>query len=247
MASTYGTPVSFTKEKNVWILSARIVFDTNGNAVLDTTSSKGFCAVWQNTPTFTAGTNGSVSLVGSVSSFQGLFPGMNITTGTSGAFIGTATIGSISAANAALKKFAVTAANNTQSGFPQVDVDSMTFVAGSGGGGTGQYILQLGQQAVNRLDTYNKILMVQHSFDETTGSASGGSLQRQLAPAAPSMVLIQNKVSVKTVPPTLATNSTDATITVQFGTGVGSGFNAGFPAAGEAVRIVLMLGNSTAP
>lgn len=246
MASTYGTPVLFTKEKNVWILSARIVFDTNGVPQLDTTQSKGFCAVWQNTPTFTAGASGSTSFVGSVSSFQGLFPGMNLTTASSGAFITTATIGSISAANATLKRFPVTAANNAASGWPQLDVDSMTFVAGSGGGGTGQYILQLGQSAGVRLDTYNKILMVQHSFDGTTSSAIGGVAQRQLAPAAPSMVLIQNKVAVRTVPPTLATNSTDATITVQFGTGVGSGFTAGFPAAGEAVRIVLALGNSTA-
>lgn len=247
MASTYGTPVSFTKEKNVWILMARIVFDTNGAAQLDTTSSKGFCAVWQNTPTFTAGTNGSSSLLGSVSSFQGIFPGMNLTIGSSLAIITSATVGSLSAANALLNKFPVTGVNNAQNGFPQFDTPSVSFVAGSGGGGTGQYILQLGQQAVNRLDTYNKILMVQHSFDETTGSATGGVGQYQLAPAAPSMILIQNKVARKTVPPTLATNSTDASITVQFGTGAGAGFQAGFPAAGEAVRIVLALGNSTAP
>lgn len=247
MASTYGTPVLFTKEKNVWILSARIVFGANGSAVLDTTASKGFCSVQQVTPTFTAGTNGSSSLLGSVSSFQGLFSGMNLTIASSLAIISTATIGSITAANAALNKFAVTAANNAQNGWPQFDTPSVTFIAGSGGGGTGQYILQLGQQAATRLDTYNKILMVKHDFDTTTGSTIGGVGQQQLAPLAPSMVLIQNKIPVKTVPPTLATNSTDASITVQFGSGTGANFQALAPAAGEAVRVVLMLGNSTAP
>jgi hypothetical protein len=107
--------------------------------------------------------------------------------------------------------------------------------------------LQLGQQAAQRLDTYNKVLEVQHSFDMTTGSMTGGVLQRQGVPQAPSMVLIQNKTKVRTVPPTLATNSTDASITVQFGSGFGSSFTAGVPAAGEAVRIVLVMGNSTAP
>jgi hypothetical protein len=247
MASTLGTPVLFAKEKNIWILSARIVFDANGAAALDTTQSKGFCAVWQNTPTFTAGTNGSSSLLGSVSSFQGIFPGMNLTIGSSLAIITTATVGSISAANAALNKFAVTAANNAQNGWPQFDTPSVTFVAGSAGGATGQYILQLGQQAAQRLDTYNKLLMVQHSFDGTTSSGIGGVGQRQLVPAAPSMLLIQNKTQVRTVPPTLATNSTDASITVQFGSGFGNSFSAGVPAAGEAVRIVLVMGNSTAP
>lgn len=247
MASTYGTPVLFTKEKNVWVLSARVVFDTNGAAVLDTTQSKGFCAVWQNTPTFTAGTTNSSSVIGTVSSFQGLFSGMNLTVSSSAVFVSSATIGSITASLASSGTFNVTAANAGQSGFPVFAIPSTTFVAGSGGGGTGQYILQLGQQAGQRLDPYCKLLMVQHSFDETTGSASGGSLQQQLTPAAPSMVLIQNKSSLRTVPPTLATNSTDASITVQFGTGTGRNFQAGFPAAGEAVRIVLVLGNSTAP
>jgi hypothetical protein len=247
MASTYGTPVLFTKEKNVWILSARITFDKNGAPALDTTKSKGFCAVWQNTPTFTAGTNGSSSLLGSVSSFQGLFSGMNLTISSSLAIITTATIGSLTAANALLNKFPVTGVNNAQSGFPQFDTPSLTFVAGSAGGGTGQYILQLGQQAAQRLDTYVKVLEVKHSFDETTGSASGGVGQIQLAPNAPSMVWIQNKVSTRTIPATATSGSTDASITVQFGTGSGAGFQAGVPAPGEAVQIVMILGNSTAP
>lgn len=247
MANEYGTPVLFAKEKNVWILSARITFDANGAAALDTTQSKGFCAVWQNTPTFTAGTNGSSSLLGSVSSFQGLFSGMNLTIASSLAIITTATVGSITAANALLNKFSVTAANNAQSGWPQFDTPSVTFIAGSGGGGTGQYILQLGQQAAQRLQTYNKILMVQHSFDETTGSAIGGVSQQQLAPANPSMVLIGNQTRVRTIPATSTSGSTDASITVQFGQGTGRNFVAGTPAAGEAVRIVLVMGNSTAP
>lgn len=241
MASTYGTPVLFTKEKNVWILSARIVFDTNGAPQLDTTQSKGFCAIWQVTPTFTGGLNtGSSTLTGSVSSFKGLFPGMNLTIASSIAISATTTIGSISAANAALGKFSISVA-------PDFGVDTTTFIAGSAGGGTGQYILQLGQQAGQRLDAYVKVLQIQHSFDETTASATGGVLQRQLAPNAPAMVLIQNKTAVRTVPPTLATNSTDCSITVQFGAGSGPGFTAAVPAPGEAVRIVMIMGNSTAP
>ncbi len=227
-------------------MSARITFGTNGAAALDTNNSKGFCNVWQNTPTFTAGTNGSSSLIGSVSSFKGLFPGMNLTIGSSLAIITTATIGSISAANAALGQFPVTGVNNAQNGWLQFDVPGVTFVAGSAGGATGQYILQLGQ-ALNRVQTWYKVLAVQHSFDETTGSAIGGALQKQLAPNAPSMVLIGDNTRIKTVPGTQATSSTAASITVQFGTGNGAGFTIGVPAPGEAVRIMLVLGNSSAP
>ena len=129
MASTYGTPVLFSKENNVWVLSARITFDENGAAALDTTQSKGFCAVWQNTPTFTAGTSGSTSALGSVSSFKGLFQGMNLTIGSSLAIITTATIGSITSAAATLKNLQLTAVTNAMSGFPQFDVPSVTFVA----------------------------------------------------------------------------------------------------------------------
>ncbi len=123
----------------------------------------------------------------------------------------------------------------------------MTFVAGSAGGATGQYILQLGQQAAQRLDTYVKVLQLQHSFDETTGSATGGVLQKQLAPNAPSMVWIQNNTKTRTIPATATSGSTDASITVQFGNGSGSNFTAGVPTPGEAVRIVMVMGNSTAP
>ncbi len=243
MASEYGTPVLFAKEKNIWILSARVVFDTNGAAVLDTTQSKGFCAVWQNTPTFNAGTTQSTSTIGTVSSFKGLFSGMNLTTSSGGAFGVTETLGSISASAGTFNL--VTQAGST--GFPNFSIPSVTFVAGSAGGGTGQYILQLGQQAGARLSTYNKLLMLQHSFDETSGSASGSATVQQLAPLAPSMVLIQNNTTLRTVPPTAATNSTDASITVQFGTGTGKNFVATAPAAGEAVRIVMIMGNSSAP
>lgn len=240
MASTYGTPVLFTKEKNVWILSARLVFGTNGAAVLDTTQSKGFCAVWQNTPTFTAGTTNSSTSVSSVSSFQGLFSGMNLTVSSGGSYNTTVTIGSISAANAALATFLV----DKQA---ILGVPGTTFVAGSGGGGTGQYILQLGQQAATRLDPYVKILDCHHAFDMTSGSATGGVLQRQLAPNAPAMVLIDNNTSIRTIPQTATSGSSDCQITIQFGAGYGDGFGARVPQPGEAVRIVMVMGNSTAP
>ena len=247
MANEYFTPVMFAKEKNVVILSARITFDANGAAALDTLNSKGFCNVWQNTPTFTAGTTNSSSTIGTVSSFAGLFSGMNLTVSSSGTFTSTATIGSITAAT---DTFNVTAVNAAQNGYPLFQIPSTTFVAGSGGGATGQYILQLGP-ASNRLSTYYKLLAVQHSFDMACGSCIGTSAtaqvaQQQLAPLSPSMVLVQNNTRLKTIPPTQATNSTDASITVQFGNGTGKNFIAQAPAAGEAVRIFLVFGNSSA-
>lgn len=238
MATTYGTPVAFTKEKNVWTLSARILFDANGAASLDTSNSKGFCAVWQNTPIFTGGTSNSLSIVGSVSSFQGLFSGMNLTIATAATFLGTTTIASITPSLASNASFNV----SRQAVF---DIPGpLTFIAGSAGGATGQYILQLGQQAATRLDTYVKILGISYSWDETTGSATGQALQMQLAPNAPNLVLIQDKVKVRTIPATAATGSTDATITFQLGKGWGQEFTARVPAPGEALRVVLTLGNS---
>lgn len=241
MATTYGTPVLFSKEKNVWILSARLVFGTNGSAVLDTSQSKGFCAVWQNTPTFTGGlSTGSSTTVGSVSSFQGLFSGQNLTISSSLAISASTVVSSITAVGAALGTFKISVA-------PDFGIPSVTFVAGSAGGGTGQYILQLGQQAAQRLDTYVKVLQLQHSFDETTGSSVGKALQMQQAPSAPAMVWIQNNTQIRTIPATATSGSTDASITVQFGSGSGASFSAGVPDAGSAVRIVMVLGNSTAP
>lgn len=242
MANEYGTAVQFTKEKNVWFLSARLVFDANGAATLDTNNSKGFCNVWQNTPTFQAGTTQSSSAIGTVSSFQGLFSGMNLTVSSGGAFNATETLGSITAATGTFNL--VTQSGST--GFPNFSIPSTTFVAGSAGGGTGQYILQLGQ-ATNRVQTWVKVLSITHAFDMTSGSAQGAALVQQLAPASPSMVLIDNNTTQKTIPPTSTSASSDATIIVQFGSGTGKNFQAGFPAAGESVRINMILGNSSAP
>lgn len=247
MANEYGTAVLFAKEKNTWFLSARITFDANGAPALDTTQSKGFCAIWQNTPTFTAGTNGSSSVLGSVSSFQGLFSGMNLTIASSLAIITTATIGSITPTLATSKTFKVTAANNAQNGWPQFDTPSVTFVAGSGGGGTGQYVLQFGQQAASRLQTYNKVLAVDYVFDMTTGSTTGSASQMQLSPVAPNFLWIRNQTRLRTIPQVATSGSTDATITFQLGTGTGQNFVAGVPAPGEALIINVIMGNSTAP
>lgn len=245
MGSEYGSPVLFTKEKNVWQLSCRFVIGANGQPVLDTNNSKGFCAVWQNTPTFNAGTTGSSNSIGTVSSFVGLFSGMNLTVSTSAAFIGTATIGSFTAIT---DSFKVTAVNNGQSGFPQASVPLLQFVAGSAGGGTGQYIIQLGQQAAIRTSTYVKLLGIQHSFDMTTASAVGTAVQSQLVPVAPAMVLIGDNTKIKTIPQSATSGSSDGTVTVQFGYyNSGGTFQAQAPAPGEAVRVVFMFGNCTAP
>lgn len=232
----YATPVLFTKEKNVYILSARITFDALGGCALDTNNSKGFCAVWNSTPQFTAGTTNSTTTIGTVSSFAGLFPGMTITVGSSAALQASTTIGSITASGGT---FVV----NNQSIF---SIPSTTFTVGSGGT-SGQYILQLGTAAGVNLATYNKLLYVHHSWDTACGSMVGTATQSQLTPAAPAMLLIKNNTALRTVPPTLATNSTDASITVQFGTTTTNGLTAKAPAAGEAVRILMIMGASSAP
>lgn len=232
----YATPVLFTKEKNVFVLSARVTFDALGGCALDTQNSKGFCAVWNNTPQFTGGTTNSTTTIGTVSSFVGLFPGMTITTSSSAALQASTVIGSITASGL---KFTV----NNQSIFT---ANNVPFTVGSGGT-SGQYILQLGTQAAQNLATYYKLLYVDHSWDMACGSMQGSATQSQGSPAASNMLLIDNNVMNRTVPPTVATNSTDATIIVQFGTNSSGGFTAKSPAAGEAVRILMVLGNSSAP
>lgn len=250
MGSEYGTPVLFTKEKNVWQLSCRFVIGANGQPVLDTNNSKGFCAVWQNTPTFTAGTTASSSVIGTVSSFQGLFSGMTFSVATSSAFIDSAVIGSFTAAS---DTFRVTAANNAQAGFPQASIPSLQFVVGSAGGGTGQYIIQLGQQAAIRTSTYVKLIGINHSFDMTTASAQGTAVvsqvaQAQLVPVAPAMILIDDNTQQKTIPQTSTSGSSDGVVVVQFGSyGPAGKFFAGVPAPGEAVRVMFMFGNCSAP
>lgn len=232
MASTYGTPVQFTKEKNVWTLSAQLVFGANGAVSLVANNSKGFCAVNQESVAFLGATTNSSTSLSSVSSFDGIFAGMTIT-GPAGE-LNAATVSSFTAATKTivLSSQAIT-----------------TDAAGSYNATGGRIRLQLGTQAITQLTPYVKLLGIDVRFDVSTGSVSGGVGVLQGAPSAPNSFIVDNQVSVKTVPPTLATNSTDASIAIQFGSGIGpgTGFQAANPGNGEIVRVVLFLGNSSAP
>src|SRR4029077_19734333 len=81
MATGYGVPVRFTKEKNVWDLFG--VYNIGSGGAINVAQSvngqyinKGIANVWQNTPTFTGVTSSGSASITSVSSFQGIFSGM---------------------------------------------------------------------------------------------------------------------------------------------------------------------------
>lgn len=234
MASVFGTPVNFTKEKNVWTLYAQLQFGANGAVSLVPNNSKGFCAVNQESVAFTGATLNSSTTFSSVSSYDGIFAGMTITGNVAGELQAATTVSSFTALSKTitLSKQAI-----------------ITDTAGSYQATGGRIRLQLGTQAITQLTPYVKLLGYEVRFDVSTGSAGGNVGVAQGAPAAPNVFLVDNLVSTKTVPPTLATNSTDASIALQFGAGVGpgTGFVAGNPADGEIVRVVLFLGNSSAP
>jgi hypothetical protein len=230
MASTYGNPVSFTKENNVWMLFAKLNFGPNGTVTLDTTQSRGICNAALDQVAFTGATVNSSTSLSSVSSFNGVFAGMTIT-GPAGELQAATTVGSFSAATKTitLSKQAIT-----------------TDGAGAYVATGGRYRIQFGQQAGVRLDAYVKLLGYEVKFDVSTGSASGNATQIQIAPQAPNVFIVDNKISVRTIPTTFATNSTDASIALQFGSGIGPGvgFAAAVPADGESCRVVFFLGNS---
>lgn len=233
MANVYGTPVLFTKEKNVWQLSAVIVFGPSGAASLDTTASKGFCAVNPDSITITGATTNSSTALSSVSSFAGIFKGMTIT-GPAGDLQAATTVSSFSA--------------TTQT----ITMSSQAILTDGSGSyqiSGGRYRLQLGTIAAKALTPFVKLMGVDGISDVTTGSSAGSATQIQLAPAASTAFLVQNNVSIRTIPQTLTSGSTDASIVLQFGigNGPGTGFTAVTPGDGERYRVVLTLGNSTAP
>lgn len=230
MSGRTYTPVQFALEKNVVFLFGRLLFGTGGSVSLDTNNSKGTCAAWQNTPTFTGTVASGSATITSVSSFQGLFTGM-VLGGVGVIGSGTFTIGTISAATGSVV---------IQNGAAALASGSNTFT-GSGG----QYILQFGTQAATRLDTYAKFFKFQASFDESTGSATGSLTQAQLAPAVGGGFVIANNSKQRTIPATTTSGSTDCSLTIQFGTGNGVNFVAANPAAGESVRYFVEFGNST--
>lgn len=234
MASTYGVPVNFTKEKNVWTLSAQLQFGANGAVTLVQNNSKGFCAINQESIMITGGTTNSTTALGTVSSYNGIFKGMTVAAAVAGDLQAGTTVSSVSPATQSIVLSAQAIA---------------TTAAGTYAITGGRYRLQFGTQAVTQLTPYVKLLGMNVSYDVSTGSVSGNAGAIQLAPAQMTAFIVNNNISVKVVPPTLATNSTDASIAIQFGTGQGpwGGFTAGVPQNGEIVRLEFMLGNTTAP
>jgi len=228
MANRYSTPVMFAMEKNVTFLYAQVLFDASGACSLVANNSKGICSVNPQSVVFTGATTASVTSVGTVSSFAGLFTGMTVT----GAGIqGSTTIGTISASTDSLVLSKVASITGTSSS-----------LIASGG----RYVFQFGTQAGVKLDTYVKLLSVQTKWDESTASASGSATLAALAPEIGTDFVVSNNISVRTIPSTATTSSTDASISLQFGTGTGVNFVAKNPAAGESLRVCFTLCNSTA-
>ncbi len=233
MASTYGTPVLFTKEKNVWILSLRAVFGAGGTVVLDPLNSKGICAFNPDQVAFSGNTVASSTSVSSITSFSGLFNGMTVTGITAGIGSGI-TLSSMTAGAGTLV---------LSSGTNVLPQQANALIATGG-----RYRVQFGQQSGVRLDPYVKLMSFSYDFRETTGSAAGSSSTLQLYPLAQTGFIVQNQITVRTIPQTATSGSTDASVAVQFGYYSGPNiFTVATPAPGEAVHMQFLLGNSTAP
>lgn len=232
MANRNFTPVMFGLEKNIVTLAARVVFNAGGVPVLDTINSKGICSVKNETIAFTASTVTSSSFLGTVSSFRGIYPGMNLI-GSTGALQSSTSIVETRTPAGAI----------TLSGFPTATGNAVSLFATGG-----RYRFQFGAQEALRLDSYNKVLGIDGMWFETTSSF--GSATASLIPAAPDMFVADNRIAIRTIPQTTTSGSTDCSIVLQTGQVVGSGitsfFRAGFPANGEVLHVVFTLGNSTA-
>lgn len=227
MANRYSNTVQFAMEPNVVTLSAHVTFGSNGVPSVDALNSKGIANVWNQSLAFTGAVASGSSTITSVSSFVGLYTGMTIS-GTGVA--GTPTIGTISVATGSV----------VLSG--PVGASSATAFNATGG----RYIFQFGLNNGNRLDTYYKLLFVQSSIDESSASASGSISVAALAPQSTHSFLVDNNVNQRTIPLTQATASTDASLILQYGTGFGTSFVARDFVGGDGVRVLFILGNSSA-
>lgn len=240
MATGYGTPVSFTKEKNVWFIFGAFNIGSGGAIAVASVPTaqgpqlitKGIANVWNSSPTFTGFTTASSSTITSISSLNGVYTGMSLQSpGTAVAGTGL-TIGTVSQATNSIVV-------NGGSFAP----GSSTIFAATGG----QYVFQFGVNTstgsisqMSRLDTYNRLLGYAVSWDATSGSVSAG-----IGNAVGTNFIDTNNLTQKTVPSTLTSNSTDATLVVQFGTGNGIGFVATPPAPGFLMRATFILGNTS--
>lgn len=227
MANRYNNPVSFAMEPNMVTLSAHVTFGATGVPSVDALNSKGIANVWNQSIAFTGATASGSSTITSVSSFLGLYTGMTIS-GTG--VVGTPTIGTISAATGSV----------VLSG--PVGASSATAFNATGG----RYIFQFGLNNGNRLDPYYKMLFVHSAWDESSASASGSAGVAALGPSSGAGFLVDNNINQRTIPQTQATASTDCSLVLQFGSGIGTGFVAADPKGGEGLRVLFVLGNSSA-
>ena len=248
MATGYGVPVRFTKEKNVWDIFGLFNVGSGGAlnfATVPTSAgpqfvNKGIANVWQNTPTFTGVTSSGSATITSVSSFAGIFTGMALL--SSGNIPAGVTVGTVSASTGS-----IVMNGGNASGFTGSTGATMV-VSG------GQYIIQFGVNTSigsisnqSRLDTYNRLLDFNVSWDSSVSSSIGTATQAPLAPNVYDYFIVANNTTVKTVPPTAATASTDAAIIVQFGNNIGPAFIPGVPSPGLAMKSDFTFGNTTAP
>lgn len=219
MADRDFTPVLFSLEKRVVLLSAHITFGTAGAPTLDTSNSKGFCNVTQFTTAFTATASSTASFT-AVSTFVDLYNGMIIS-------------GTNIAANSVISALNAGAGTFTSSHASTGVVAAVT--------ATGGYILQLGTIAGLKTDTYVKLLGLSVLSDES--GLQGGASTGASVPADNQWFMIQNNVS-KAIPASTAALS--ASIVLMCGSNNSGAFVQAQPASGEGIYVQLMLGNSTA-
>ncbi len=219
-------PVAFAFEPDVVSIFAKVSFGSAGAPTMDTMQCKGICNVTRKSISIIGDITSTSPTVENVSSFAGLYVGMSIS-GTG-----------IQAGSTILSMDAGAGTITLSANATATTAELAITVAG------GQYVIQLGRQAGVQLDTYNKLLALSHIWDES--GLQGDADTAASDPAAPSMFIVGNQTGVRTIPPTIAGNLTDATVTVQFGTYSGGTFVAVDPASGDVVRLMLSMSRSSA-
>lgn len=221
----YVRPIAFAFEPDVVSIFAKVTFGASGAPTLDTNNSKGLCSFLLNTISFTGTTANASPTVSVVSSFAGLYKGMTVQDS------GPTNV------NQAISSFNAGGSTITLGGNATGTNTGLTATGG-------QYILQLGQQAGVRLDAYNKLLDFSYVWDQTTAQGSASVLA--LAPNAPSIFIVGNTTSVRTIPGTATSAATDCTLKLQMGSGSGTSFAAAVPNNGDVLRFWIALCRSSA-
>lgn len=217
MANRYMRPVMFAFEPDVVLQYSKISFGATGAPTIDTNQSKGICSVVRSTQTSPGTTTSSSASVTAATSLDGVYNGMTVT-GT-GIQAGT-TVSSVNPVTGTLTLSQTATASGTV---------TLTFVGG-------QYTVTFGAQfSPARLDSYVKLLGLQHNWDESTLTAALSGTT-PASPAAPAMFLVANNIS----------NALLANLVIQFGTFSGATFTAADPANGDIVRLAVQLCRSTA-